>query len=513
MYSAKTPAPVYCTECWNGDGWDPFSYGREYDFSRPFFSQLKDLFNVTPRNYSYRFGNLINSEFTNFSKDNRNVYLSFGVIGCEDVLYSEIIDYSKNSMDCFTSEHLEGCYENVDSDLNYNTHFAIKSRSCIDSYFLYDCANSSHCALSSNLRNQQYVFKNQKMSKEEYERAITDIELNTYSGMQRARATFDQMMKNEAIHKYSFIYASKDAEGDHIHNAKNVKDSFDVNDSEDVSYANRVLFAKDSFDCSGSGFSELTYECMAATESTYMDFFCYITIQGSRLCQYSLILRNCSNCFGCVGLTNKEYCIFNKQYTKEEYEELVPKIKEQMSSLPYVDEKGRTYRYGEYFPFDMCPFGYNETNVFDFFPLSKEEALSKGYNWVEREGRNYNITKQGGELPDDIKDVSDQVLEEIIACPNNGDPMSQCTEAFRIMTPELSFYRQKNLPLPRYCPNCRHYMRLKYRGPMRLYKRECNCVLENHNHNSKCGNTFKTPYAPERTERVYCESCYNKEVY
>ena len=258
MYSEKSIAPVYCTQCWNSTDWDPTSYGHDYDFSEPFFSQLMELFKVTPRSYAYRFGNLVNSEFTNFSKDNKNAYLSFGVIGCEDVLYSEIIDYSKNSMDCFASEKIDGCYENVDSDVNYNTHFAVKSRNCIDSYFLYDCANSSNCALSSNLRNQQYVFKNQKMSKEEYEEALAELELNTYSGLERAKEIFIEVMKNQAIHKYSFIYASENSDGDHIHNAKNVKNSFDVNDSENVSYANRVLFAKDSFDCSGSGFSEMT---------------------------------------------------------------------------------------------------------------------------------------------------------------------------------------------------------------------------------------------------------------
>jgi hypothetical protein len=31
-----------------------------------------------------------------------------------------------------------------------------------------------------------------------------------------------------------------------------------------------------------------------------------------------------------VGLHDKSYCILNKQYTKEEYEELVPKIIEKM---------------------------------------------------------------------------------------------------------------------------------------------------------------------------------------
>jgi hypothetical protein len=513
MYKEESLAPVYCTECFNGADWDPLAYGMEYDFTKPFFLQLKQLFETAPRFYSYKFGNIINSEFTNYVKNAKNAYLSYGIIDVEDVLYSEILDYAKNCMDCLTCDHLEGCYGNIDSDQNYNTHFAVKSRNCIDSYFLYDCSNSSNCALSSNLRNQQYVFKNKKMSKEDYEKALELLNLNTDSGVKEARTEFDRMLKEDTIHKYAFIYSAQNASGDHLHDVKNVKNSFDINDSENISYSNRVLYSKDCFDCSGSGFGEGNYESVAATENTYQDYFCYLTIVGSRDCQYSLILRNCSDCLGCVGLINKQYCIFNKQYTKEEYEKLVPEIIAHMNSMPYVDDKGRVFKYGEFFPYVMCPFGYNESNSGDFFPITRAEALERGYKWLDKEDKGYQITIPAGELPNSIIDVTDQILEEVIGCPNEGNPLYRCTKAFKIVPDELSFYRQKNLPLPHYCPNCRHQERLKYRGQMRLHDRKCNCVLTSHSHSGECLNTFKTPYAPDRPEKVYCESCYNKEVY
>ncbi|MBI5622130.1 DNA-directed RNA polymerase, partial [Candidatus Falkowbacteria bacterium] len=31
--------------------------------------------------------------------------------------------------------------------------------------------------------------------------------------------------------------------------------------------------------------------------------------------------------------------------------------------------------------------------------------------------------------------------------------------------------------------------------------------------NAGCTNEFETTYAPERPERVYCEECYQKEIY
>ncbi|MEI8091831.1 MAG: hypothetical protein WCG98_06540 [bacterium] len=45
---------------------------------------------------------------------------------------------------------------------------------------------------------------------------------------------------------------------------------------------------------------------------------------------YVLDVHHSSNMFGCVGMRDKEYCILNKQYTREEYETLVPQIIEKM---------------------------------------------------------------------------------------------------------------------------------------------------------------------------------------
>ncbi|MDR2189932.1 MAG: hypothetical protein LBP53_01790 [Candidatus Peribacteria bacterium] len=75
--------------------------------------------------------------------------------------------------------------------------------------------------------------------------------------------------------------------------------------------------------------------------------------------------NNSSNLFGCIGLRGKEYYILNKQYTKEKYEELVPKIIEKMKA----DEE-----WGEYFPASISPFGYNETLANEYFPLTEETS-------------------------------------------------------------------------------------------------------------------------------------------
>lgn len=504
MYSPERTKIVYCMDCWNSDERDPFLQARDYNFSRNFFDQLNELRQDSPILYVYHTGTLVRSDYTNYSLDNKDCYLSYSVIGCENILYSESIDYSKNCIDCYSVQKIENCSYNLDCGDNYNTHYAVESRTCIDSFFIYDCRNCQNCCLSSNLRNQRYYFRNKKLSKEEYEKNVKDLKLETYSGFKQAQEIFDEIQKDESIHRFSQVYNSQKVMGDYVGNSKDIYKSFEVQNSENISYGVRVISnSKDSYDVQGLASGELIYESVAASFVTYKDFFCYITL-GCRECQYSFVLKNCNNCFGCIGLKNKEYCIFNKQYGKEEYFELVEKIKRHMDDMPYIDSKGRIYKYGEFFPCEMSPFGYNETNAHDYFPISKDEAVEKGYPWKDKEEKNYNSTIESFKLPNDIKEVGDNILDEIISCPNNGNQLFQCTTAFKIVLEELQFYRKKNLPLPRYCPNCRHYQRLKYRNPLKLWHRKCM--------HEGCTNEFETSYAPNRPEIIYCESCYQKEV-
>jgi hypothetical protein len=64
--------------------------------------------------------------------------------------------------------------------------------------------------------------------------------------------------------------------------------------------------------------AEMAFECYAVFNS----YQCYYSsiIVDCRNVWFSYDCHNCSDCFGCVNLRSKRYCIFNEQYTKEEYE-------------------------------------------------------------------------------------------------------------------------------------------------------------------------------------------------
>jgi hypothetical protein len=248
---------------------------------------------------------------------------------------------------------------------------------------------------------------------------------------------------------------------------------------------------------------ELAYERVSGGYGDYNCKFTEASWIANRDLEYCGLCFTNSSLFGCVGLRNKKFCILNKQYSESEYLELSRKIRNQMI---------KAGEYGEFFSIVVSPFSYWDSVAQEHFPLSKEEILRKGYNWRERVNRNPAISKHSNVLPDDIGEVSDEILNEVIECEHEGECVHQCTAAYRITSAELKFYREQNIPLPTLCYQCRHASRVALRNPLRLWHRRCMCDKSNHSHDGKCSNEFETSYAPDRPEIVYCESCYNKEV-
>jgi len=494
--------PIYCYDCWHSDKWDGGKYEREYDFSRPFFEQWHNLLQVTPNINLWGLGN-VNCDYSNYTGYSKNAYLSVAT-NCEDVYYSKLVDKSKNLFDCYITFDSNYCYENFSSNKNWNSSFLNNCVNCIDSEFLFDCKNCNNCFMCSGLRNKSFFIRNKQYNKDEYLEKLKSYKISSFVNIEDFKLEFNSLIK-KSIHKFAHILNSVNSTGDDIFFSKNAKNSFVVTNSENVRYCWRIFNGiKDCYDMTGSLNNELCYESSLGADGGYLTKFFSIS-RGNKNTELVHLCINCNYCFGCVGLKSKQYCILNKQYTKDEYEELVPKIIKHMSDMPYIDSKGRVYKYGEFFPTELSPFCYNETIAQEYFPLTKEEAISQGYRWKDKEERNYNIDIYNKNIPDNITDITDDITDKIIECAHKGECNQQCTEAFKIIPEELQFYRRMNLPIPRLCPNCRHYERLSQRNPLKLWHRKC--MKEG------CTNEFETSYSPERSEIIYCERCYQNEVY
>ena len=505
MYHADDPAPVYCNTCWNGDGWDIYAHATDIDWSKPFFVQWYELYKKVPRFSAWHTQPLVNSEYTNVAVNVKNCYLTYSVTSSEDIRYSENTDKCKQCLDSLYLTECEQCYECIDGFKNYNSSYVVQSKNCMDSWFLFDCANCSNCFMSSNLRNKSYVFNNQQLSKDEYIRKISELKTTNESELQALREEFAGLCKS-AIHRYADVISSDNSTGNHIINSKNIRNSYGVVNSENIKNSIRVIdHSKDSQDVYGMASGELVYDCATVSYNVHNTAFSLMCNNGIIDTFYSAYCVGVSNVFGCVGLKKTSYCILNKQYTKEEYEKFVPKIIEHMNTMPYIDAKGRVYKYGEFFPVEFSLYYLNETIAFDLYSPTKDKAIDEGYVWKVPDPKEYQISIEVKDLPDSISDVVDDITAEIIGCAHGQNCEHQCTKGFRILPDDLAFYRKHKLPLPRLCVNCRHYERLAKREPAKLWHRKCM--------KDGCTNEFETSYAPDRPEKVYCERCYQQEVY
>lgn len=465
MFSSKD-LTVYCEKCWWADDFDPCKYGQEFDFNKPFFEQMSELLHKVPLPHLIN-GECENSDYTAYAWKLKNSYLVAASDYCEDCMYSTYLFRSKDCVDCLFVNDSELLYQCIDCKKCYGSSFLQNCQELNDCSFCFDCRSCHDCLGCVGLRQKHNCIFNKEYLKEEYEKEKLEF-FSHNKNLENLREQF-QKFKLKFPHKYAEIENCENCSGDHLMSSKNCNNSFDLVECEDLNYCELGLKAKDCMDCTGVTPSELCYETIASPENYFLKFSAAIWPKSSYL-EYCIFVRASNNCFGCVSLHKNQYCILNKQYTKEEYEELVPKI---------IEHMGNTQQYGEFFPINIAPFNYNETLAQDYFPLSKEEILENDWKWFEEENP-------------DFSGDSDNVF----ICEVTGKP-------YRIVAKEFNFYKKLKLPLPKRSPLQRHKDRMSLRNPRKLWNSKC----------SSCGRDIMTSYKNDGKEKIYCEECYLKGVY
>lgn len=479
--SPESGIPVYESTEWWSDKWDALQYGLDFDFSRPFFEQFKELSRVVPQ-LALSVWNSENSSYCNYVGNVKDSYLIFGSVYSEQCYFGSPY-YSRDCIDTLVVRDCEHCYECIDCRKLYECFYCQDCHTSSQLIACYDCQSCQDCIGCAGLRRKQYCIFNKQVSKEEYEKFKSELNLCDPA----TRAHLEQKLarlKLEIPHRYMHSGQVENVSGDYVYQSKNAEDCFFTDRSEDVAHCMQVVDLKDCFDNNFTEENELCYEYLGAYQNQRVLFSKFLNkVSESFYCDSCF---NSKNLFGCIGMRGKSYCILNKQYSKEEYEALVPRIIEHMK---------KTGEWGEFFPIDSSLFAYNETVANEYFPLTEEEAKARSYAWRKEDE---SSTYQGphAQIPENISEVPDSIMDQILTCEVSG-------KLYKIIPAELNFYRRMNLPVPRRCPNQRHQDRLKKRNPQKLWGREC----------SQCGTGISTVYSPERAEKVYCEACYLKLVY
>ena len=437
MYSEKVPFPVWSHEEWWSDDWDAHTYGREVDFTQPFFSQIQKLWEVVPR-YAVINTQSENCIYSNGVWKSKDCYFVFGCVDDENCAYGHIV---WNSKDCFDGLYVfksELCYECVDVLGSYHLLYSQDCESCNDSIGLYDCRGCSNCIGCVGLQQKNYYIFNESVGKEAYEKFLDQHpigEPETIKMILGKREELRRILPQRNV----FGSHNNNVLGDHIYNAKNIHYSFDVKGGEDSKYIFTCRKAIDSYDVSFTGDIELGYQNAHCNGRNIM--FSHVLIN----CTDAYYSENCTNChsiFGCEGLKSAEYCILNKKYSKEEYEMLLPKLIEHMR---------KTGEWGNYFPKEMIPFAYNESIVNEYFPLTKEEAIQKGYRWED------DIPRTKGQ---------EAIKNDVLKC-------NTCGYNYKLTSQEITFYKRIGVGIPIDCFYCRHERRMKSRNVRILWPGVC----------------------------------------
>jgi hypothetical protein len=505
--SAHAPSSkhtVYDKDIWISDQWDPMDYGRDFDFNRPFFEQFHELLlevpvislNILPEG-------MVNSDFTNDCHKVKNCYLIFDGEEAEDCYFGETFYGTKNCMDFLFLQNSELCYECTVCEGSYNLKHSQFSKNCRDSWFLKDCIGCKNCFGCVNLRQKEYHIFNKPYSKEEYKNFINKFQSGNYQTIQQVKQQVEDFWRTQPV-KATRGEQNINSTGDNINQCKDSHECYDSAMLEDSKYCTDMIAGgKNCMDIHvwGDGAENCYNSCIVGMSIS--NTFCSAVIAGA--CDnvyYSYwCVKNCIDIFGCSGLKHKRFCILNKQYTEDEYHTLKNKIIEHMKNdgggamNPTTGERSGSW--GQFFPIETSPHGYNETMAPEHFPLSKKEVTSNGWKWTDYEPKIPNLkTIRAAQLPDDIKDTPNDILNWAILCEVTQKP-------YKITSQELKFYRQHKLPIPRKHFEQRHLDRFHLKNPFKLYQSTC----------KKCHQPITTSYPPPSQNIIYCESCYHEVIY
>ncbi len=497
---------------------DNTDFWQSFDRNKSINQQLGELIQKTIKENVLNVWFIENSKYTHNAWDMKNCYMVFDTGVVEDSFYGVRISSVKNVVDGFEIHSSENIYQSISIYKSNMIFYSQNCENCNYSAFLNYCEWCNQCIWCTNLINKSYYILNQPVSKEQYEntrKKLFDGNKSTIESFEKKYQELLDKTPRKALHMIN----CENSIGNNLTNCKNVFLSDEMNDVENFRYSDRITNDTKTSDCMDiSSWWRAMNNCYELNCSwawweivSYNNHFWSYLFWGVSNSQYCVnIQRNSEFIFACSDIQSKKYCILNKQYTKEEYELLIPQIIEQMQ---------KTWERGEFLDSSISPFPYNDTIANDYYPikpeqltiLEPEKTISDAILdlwWTEKikikrrtKEQEVNVPENmesmlAKDLPNNISEIKDDILHKAIICETSWRP-------FRIVWPELNFYRKHNIPLPRKHPDIRHIEKLQKRPWREMFLRNCD----------KCGIEIISVYPEEYKWIVYCESCYSKEIY
>mgnify|MGYP001602690920 CR=1 FL=1 len=488
VFDADCPFPVWHKDEWMANANPPTA---EYDFSKPFFEQLWELFHKCPIAHNIGTNNE-NCEYTDDWWYSKNCYLSHSGFENEDTYYCFRILGLKDCQFCVFSFKSELCTDLINSTGCFSTTFALNCRQCRNSAFLFDCRNCADCLFCWNLRNKQYCIMNTQYTKEEYELERAKYNFSSRAHYDRARSTFYDILKTKVWWRATFEEQCENCLGDQIEKCKNCANCFMLELSEDCGNFLRGYHSRDCLNTLSSFESELCYFSSLAQDRCYEIRFCHDVVQ-CRYMEYSMHCFKCEYCFACSGLVGKKYCILNKEYTPEEWHRRVAELKAHMKKEK--DTAGAVI-YGQFFPGHFAVISYDESLAGFFWPLGVEQQKELGFRVKVRSEEPHDGYSSPSEIPNSAFDADESICKK-----NFWDETMK--KPFRITPFDLQFARKNRVPLP----NSYYIRRIKENFSLIFFNgtlRETTCALT--------GEKIMTAIPQAFDGRIVSKEAYEKQV-
>jgi len=298
-YRPDSNAAVYNNDLWWGDDFDPKEYGRDYDFTRPFFEQFKELHDDVPV-VATLVALTENCQYNMYVGDSKDCYLCSSTGSSSDVYYSHNIINCHDIVDCAYLYDCQMCYDCLHCN---RANHCVSCRNCEnihDCYYMVDCQNCHDCIACVGLIGKQYCVDNTQLTEEEYQQHLVKLQSSQRQEHQRYALQLHQLL-GDYLFRATTITASENCNGDHLLNCNNVHQSYVMRDVENAWHC---FECEDSHSHYGSVYGHISQRCLEVMDSwmAYNVAFSCIVGQSHDVTYSDCIFNNCSNLFGCVAL-------------------------------------------------------------------------------------------------------------------------------------------------------------------------------------------------------------------
>ena len=431
QFPQSSPFKVFRHDLW----WSQEFEVPEADYvpGESFFAQFHRLQLKVPRMSTACDSTIVNSPYVNCVNHCKDCHMIFASGSDEDCFYSLNLERSQSTMNASIAHECTLCHEITSCRTCYNLDFSAYCNECFDSRFLYDCRRCKNCFLCVGLVGKEYCILNKQYSKEDYEREIKKYEFLTHEAIDANYAKLEEM-KRGYIHKYANLIGSENCTGNDISFSQNCLNSYIVEYSKDCINGTSLRQSKDclDFDLWGDP-GELCYNSMSCGYGAYYLRMCFDCWNNCRFLTYCDSCPGSEECFGCIGLKRRKYCILNKQYSKEAYGKKVDEI---------ISDMKKSSEWGQFFPPFCSPYALNNSMANEYFEVDKKLADKLGYEWMDKSSeKKYDprLLYSGSKMSEEVK--YEDLKGKVLLCKKSGLP-------FNVQAKELELLQRKKLPLP-----------------------------------------------------------------